>query len=457
MRNGLPDWLWKKSPIDADRPAEATPATEEQKQRHLQLAQENLRELLEDERVPESVRESLRDDFQQVRAMLDKLEHGHLHIAVFGRVSVGKSALLNALLGEDRFSVSALHGETRFSEMQPWEEIDAGGICLIDTPGINEISGEERERMAHEVAGRADLVLFVVDGDVTETELNALRALKQRQRPILVVLNKADRYTRDELALLLDSLRAKLGDLVAPDRIIPAAARPAERIYVQIDEQGNEREVRRTPAPDIAELKETLWRVIDKEGLALSALNASLFAGELSDEVARRIVEIRADVAETVIRGYCLAKGVAVAVNPIPVADLLTALAMDASMVVHLAHVYGMSVTRGEASELIRTIGMQMAALMATIWSVNIAASALKATSAGLSTLVTAAAQGGVAYYGTYVVGKAAQRYFAQGRSWGEGGPKAVVQQILESLDKDSILEQAREDISRRLKAMASK
>ncbi len=459
MRNGLPDWLWKRSSSDANEESSSAPPAngEDGKRRHLELARENLRELLEDERVPESVRDALADDFRQVRAMLDKLEHGHLHIAVFGRVSVGKSALLNALLGEERFSVSALHGETRFSEMQPWQEVESGGIFLIDTPGINEISGEERERMAHEVAGRADLVLFVVDGDVTETELKALRMLKERQRPMLVVLNKADRYTQDELELLLTSLREKLAGIVGPEQIIPAAARPAERIYVQVDENGEEHEIRRTPPADVQALKEALWSLIEKEGLALSALNASLFAGELSDEVAQRIVEVRRDVAESVIRGYCLAKGVAVAINPIPVADLVTALAMDASMVVHLAHVYGMSVTRGEASELIRTIGMQMATLMATIWTVNIAASALKATSAGLSTLVTAAAQGGVAYYGTYVVGKAAQRYFAQGRSWGEDGPKAVVQQILESVDKDSILEQAREDIGRRLKAMTSK
>jgi hypothetical protein len=116
-----------------------------------------------------------------------------------------------------------------------------------------------------------------------------------------------------------------------------------------------------------------------------------------------------------------------------------------------------MSVTRGEASELIKTIGSQMALLMATVWSVNLAASALKASSAGLSTLVTAAAQGGMGYYTTYVVGLAAQRYFAQGRSWGSGGPKTIVQQILDTVDKDSILQQASHDIRERLRFAATK
>jgi small GTP-binding protein len=419
---------------------------------HLYLARENLRELLQDERLPGSVRDSLKDDFTQVEAMLEKLEHGHLHIAVFGRVSVGKSALLNALLGEERFAVSALHGETRHSDMAAWHEVEAGGVYLIDTPGINEISGEARERMAEDVAGRADLVLFVVDGDLTQTEYQAIQSLHQRNRPILVVLNKADRYTSEELELLLTNLQLKLQQLVAAAYIVPAAANPAQRVYLQVDEQGREQEIRKRPLPDVTRLASSLWQLIEKEGMALSALNACLFAGELSDEVAGRIVNVRQEVAERVVRGYCLGKGVAVALNPIPVADLVAALALDASMVMHLARVYGMSVSRGEAGELIKTIGAQMALLMATVWTVNLAASALKAGSAGLSTLVTAAAQGAMGYYTTYIVGKAAQRYFAQGRSWGSDGPKTIVQQILESMDKDSILEQAREDIRQRLR-----
>ncbi len=419
---------------------------------HLQLARENLRELLSDDRLPESVRDSLKDDFHQVQAMLDKLEHGHLHIAVFGRVSVGKSALLNALLGEQRFAVSALHGETRHSDMAAWREVEASGVFLIDTPGINEISGEERERMAEDVASRADLVLFVVDSDLTQTELQAMQKLSQLNRPLVVVLNKADRYTTDEQELLLGSLQEKLAGIVSNEYIVATAARPAERIYLQDDEHGQEQEIRRTPQADVMQLTDTLWMLIEKEGMALSALNASLFAGQLSDEVAERVVAIRQEVAERVIRGYCLGKGIAVAVNPIPVADLVAALALDASMVVHLARVYGMSVTRGEAGQLIKTIGSQMALLMATVWSVNLAASALKASSAGLSTVVTAAAQGGMGYYTTYVVGLAAQRYFSQGRSWGSDGPKTIVQQILDSVDKDSILQQASDDIRQRLK-----
>ena len=75
---------WPRSPSGNDR---ETPGTEVSAERaHLDLARESLRELLGDQRLPGGVREALADDYGQVQAMLEKLEHGHVHIAAFGRV-----------------------------------------------------------------------------------------------------------------------------------------------------------------------------------------------------------------------------------------------------------------------------------------------------------------------------------------------------------------------------------
>lgn len=418
---------------------------------HLDLARESLEALVEDPRVPESVRASLRRDYQEIQAMLQRLEHGHLHIAVFGRVSVGKSALLNALLGEEKFSTSPLHGETVETQRDQWREYRAGNVFLIDTPGIDEVEGEEREQLAREVAGRSDLVLFVVDSDLTDTELRALREITARHRPVLLVLNKTDRYKAEERQALLDSLRRHARELVDERNIVTAAARPAERLIVRVDEAGNETEEWQQPEPDVEAVKSRLWEILEAEGKTLAALNASLFASELSDQVGQRILQARREIGQKLIRNYCTAKGVAVALNPIPLADLVAAAAVDVSMIVHLSNVYGLPLTKNEAGTLIKTIGGQMALLMGTVWAIHLISSALKLGSWGLSALLTGGAQGAVAYYSTWVVGQAAERYLAQGKSWGEGGPKVVVREILDSLDRDSILQQAREDIRARL------
>ena len=426
-------------------------ATADAGDHHLQLARESLRELIDDPRVPESVREELEHEYRKVRQMLDKLENDEIHIAVYGRVSVGKSALLNALLGESRFSTSPLHGMTRQVATGNWREYAAGNILMIDTPGINEVDGEAREKLAADVAQRADIVLFVVDGDMTGTELEALRRLKTLGMPLLVVLNKADRYSHRQLEQIQESLAGHLEGLVGKSDVVIASAEPARQLVIRVDEEGREIETSRQPAADVEAVRDRLWSILENEGKSLAAVNASLFAGHLSDEVAARILDAKRHLGSQLIRTYCLAKGIAVAINPVPVADLVAAAIVDVSMIVHLSRIYGLPINKGEARGLLKTIGAQMALLMGTVWAVHVLSSALKLGTAGLSAVVTGSAQGALAYYSTWVVGQAAEHYLAQGKSWGEGGPKLVVREILDSMDRDTLIADARKEIRKRL------
>ena len=418
---------------------------------HLDQARNSLGRLLQDPRLPPEARAELAEDFRQVQALLDKLEHGHIHIAVLGSVSVGKSSVLNALVGERLFSTSALHGETKRQAMARWEERESGSLFLIDTPGINEIDGEVRERMAREVSGRSDLVLFIIDGDMTDSEYRTLQELAQEHRPVVLVLNKCDRYSAAQREQLRTSLLARLGDIITPGNFVEVSADPAPRIYIQVDAEGNETETERASPPDVRALKDRIWEILEAEGKTLAALNASLFAGDLSDKVGARVLATRRRLGNKVIRNYCLVKGVAVAVNPVPVADLAAAVTVDLTMVVHLADVYGMPMSRSQSGALIKTISKQLLLLMGATWFVHLVSSLLKAGSAGLSTVLTAGTQGAVAYYSTYVVGQAVEAYLAAGCSWGEGGPKRVVRDILEGIDHDSLLARAREDILARI------
>ena len=438
----MPKWPWTKKKADAGIDAGSD---------HLGLARESLRELVHDSRLPDGVRESLIHDYDAVQAMLDKIEHGHLHISVFGRVSTGKSSLLNALIGEDRFSVSPIHGETRYSTMEAWDEEQVGGVFLIDTPGLDEAGGEDREVLAREVAGRSDLVIFALDSDITETELGALRAVLMQGRPVIVVLNKADLYTATERDALVGSIRGKTAGLIDPEYVIVASAQPRAQPVVEIDAAGNELTVERPREPDVAVLRLKLWEILEAEGKTLAALNASLFAADLSDQVGRRILAARREIGDKLVRTYCIGKGIAVAFNPVPVADLFAAAFIDVGMVVHLSRVYDLPLSKKEAGSIVKVIVAESAALMTTVWALHLVSSALKVGTLGLSTILTAGAQGAIAYYSTYLVGQAAAEYLAKGKSWGDGGPKKVVKQILDSLERDTVLRDAKREIQARL------
>jgi hypothetical protein len=336
--------------------------------------------------------------------------------------------------------------------MEAWSEEEAGGVFLIDTPGLDEAGGEDREALAREVAGRSDLVIFVLDSDLTETERMALKSVLAQGRPVIVALNKTDLYTDDEREALLRSICAKTDGLIDPDHVIPVAAQPRPQTVVEIDAEGNEIAVQRPREPDVAALRLKLWEILEAEGKTLAALNASLFAADLSDQVGRRILAARREIGDRLVRTYCIGKGIAVAFNPVPVADLFAAAFIDVGMVVHLSRVYGLPLSRQEAGSIIKVIVAESAALMGTVWALHLVSSALKVGTLGLSTVLTAGAQGAIAYYSTYLVGKAAAEYLAKGKSWGEGGPKKVVKRILDSLDRDTVLRDAKREIQARLR-----
>lgn len=431
MLRVLPSWPYPKKTATADSDLKTA-------QDHgLDAVMQSLQELSGRRGLSDDLQKALASDFGELERLLKKLDQGEIHIAVFGRVSVGKSSLLNALIGDDKFAVSPLHGETREVTMANWSNVEHRGVFFLDTPGIDEINGEEREALAKRAAQRSDMILFVVEGDMTRTELDAVKELAAFQTPIVLVLNKADRYDVEQTESLMASLRAKTSEIIDQKNIVPviAAAPDKDGKVIEIDL-----------------LRQRLWEILAKEGKTLAAVNAGLFADSLSNQINATILKTRQELANGIIRSYCVTKGVTVALNPVPLADLVAAAAVDATMVLHLSKAYDLPLTTNEASSLLTTILAQLAALMGSVWVVHLLSSALKLGTAGLSTVLTAGIQGAIAYYSTHVVGSVAQVYLSQGKSWGEKGPKRVIQDILDNLDRDSILAQAKEDIQLRLR-----
>ena len=136
---------------------------------------DSLHQLLDDKHIPSSVRMQLGEEYQQVQQLVDKLENQQVHIVVFGKVSSGKSSLLNALLGQSTFATSPLHGETKAQKNINWDQYNDQNMVVIDTPGTDEVQGSQREHMAHEATEIADIILFVVDGDLTQSQLSQFK------------------------------------------------------------------------------------------------------------------------------------------------------------------------------------------------------------------------------------------------------------------------------------------
>jgi len=410
-------------------------------------------------RCNDEEKSQLKGDVAQLRQMQSKLSSGRVDIVIFGEISTGKSALINALVGEAVAEVDVQGGWTKEVWRVPW---DGAGYCvpgfrdsqivLIDTPGLNEVGGADRTVMAEDAAQRADLILFVTDSDLNETEFSALTALDAVNKPIILVFNKVDLYDREQRERLVEVLRdERLSDIVQPEDIILASADPREVEYIIESADGSTRSEWRKPKPNIESLKYRILQVLENDGMALLALNAAMYAADKSDRIASLKVEIRARTANATIWSYATTKSIAVAVNPLPVADVIGGTAVDVAMVVHLAHAYGIEVNWSSAQQLVSAIVKAAGWMGLTELTIHTLCWAFTALTGGWGRFATALPQGAVAGYGSYIVGQSAKYYFEHGASWGGENPKEVVTRILEETDKDSVIQNLKGEIQKKL------
>ncbi len=418
---------------------------------------------------------ALAGELKQLRDLTQKLDETTIEIAAFGMVSRGKSSVLNALLGQEVFQIGATHGTTVARAAQRWQHdvadrpgLEGARLIVVDTPGIDEVGGEVREALANDVARHADLILFVVSGDMQRREVEALSELRQAQKPIIVVFNQIDRYPevdRDQIYAKIKDERVK--HLVRPDDIVMTAARPDPyRVKIQLPDGTTQIEWER-PAALIEPLKVRILDVLEREGKALVALNTLLIAGDRHAEIVARKIRIRDDAANRMIWNFAMATGAAVALNPIPVADIAGGLAVDVGMIVALSKVYGIPLTRRTAVSLVRDMMLALGAMGAVGITSRLVASGIKSSLAGLTIMtgglaapLTALgygafglAQAATAATTSYVLGQGAKTYLRQGCQWGPRGIKTVVQEILAQAKADSVIDRLREDLKKRLKS----
>ncbi len=137
-------------------------------------------------------------------------------VAVIGRPNVGKSTLINAIVGRKVSIVTAKPQTTRHRILAIHNVADAQ-IIFVDTPGLHLKAGKAMNRLMNRAAASAladaDLVLFVSDATRwTEEDDLVLRRLESSRAPVIALANKVDKVRpKDKLLGVLDRLSKRYG------------------------------------------------------------------------------------------------------------------------------------------------------------------------------------------------------------------------------------------------------
>lgn len=155
--------------------------------------------------------------------------------AIVGRPNVGKSTLLNALVGQKVAITTPVPQTTRHALRGVMHRPDAQ-VVFVDTPGLHKpktLLGSRLNALARSTLSGVDAVVFVVDGaaEIGRGDEFIARLLTDVPTPVIAVLNKVDRIGRQRQLPQL----ARLAELGEWDEVVPVAAVTGEQVGALAD------------------------------------------------------------------------------------------------------------------------------------------------------------------------------------------------------------------------------
>lgn len=297
-----------------------------------------------------------------------------VQVALFGEISSGKSSLLRAIAPQSAPAIAVSGGSTRRVEHARGRLPDGRELEVADVPGLNEAAGEARAAAARDEAARAHALVFVADGDLTRSQDGELRRLLTSGRPLVLALNKSDRYREDERALLLARLRERYP---APQvTVCPVSAGYTQPVLRELPDGSQLAGEREQPA-QVAGLLEALGRIVARGAAALEPAREVATLDRLDERLTRVEIERRQAAAEACVGRYTRRAVVGALAAVAPGTDLLIQGALATAMVRELCGLHALQARDIDLDSLIARAGSTVRT--STAVTLAIAGNALKA------------------------------------------------------------------------------
>lgn len=315
-----------------------------------------------------------------------ELARKEITVAVTGGKSVGKSTIIKVLKDTSIFLEMSSH--------------------FTETAALFSALGENSDVVTLSEIQKSDVVLFLTNGDLTDSEFQVWEQLKTAKQPTLLVFNKQDQYQPSERATVLQSLKQRLGVNVVGTAACPVAVKVRKH-----QEDGSFQEWIEQPTPDIQQLTQQLG-LIGQQGEQLVCNTTHRQVLLLKSQAKNCLNGLRRDRSIPIIEQYQWIAAAANFANPVPGLDLLATAAINAQMVIDLGNIYQQKISWEQGQQIARTMGSLMLKLGLVELSTKAVTSILKTN---VATFVAGGMVEGVsAAYLTRVAGLSLIEYFQE-------------------------------------------
>ena len=304
------------------------------------------------EKVVESASEGVdvSSAVSEIREQQQRKQSGEVYIAIFGEISSGKSSLVKALLPKADIESDPRGGTTQDIDHYRWQARSGDSVVIADLPGFNLDSNP----LILEEARRAHLVVFLCDSDITRSQMEQLEKLLSIDKPLIVALNKVDRFTASEARSIADNISQRIN--VASEDVVFIQTGGHEDV-IRLLSDGAEEAVTRKRAQDIEPLRKALQRKLDANQALMEQLRDTAVLLLASEKLEQARDQHREQQADELVQVYSKRAVVGALAAVAPGSDLIIQGLLATRLIQALCKLYGVSVKEVEVDSFLRLAG----------------------------------------------------------------------------------------------------
>lgn len=294
----------------------------------------------------------------EARSELNELDRrraeGAVEVCLFGQISTGKSSLLRALAPEISPQIGVTGGTTTTVTRHHGTLPDGRRLDIADVPGSAEAGDTMHLQLAAAEAARSHALVYVVDGDLTRHQANELAALARFSRPIVIALNKVDRFDAAQTRELVERLRNHAKDLHA--QVIPVSAGFTEDIEREHPDGRRDTVTRDVPAR-IDALQRALERIATLGPQALEPGREAALLSHVDVRVAEAEQRLQREQSDATIDKYTRRAVLGALAAVAPGTDLVIQGALATALTRELCQIHGLRARDVDIDDLLGRAG----------------------------------------------------------------------------------------------------
>ena len=304
----------------------------------------------------------------EMQELRDRRSSGQFHISLFGSASTGKSSLIQALIPEATVATDVVKGTTIDAHHHSYGQLE-----ITDLPGFDAVDQADLAHLALEESQRAHVVVFLLNTDLSRSEMELFDQLNQWHKPMVLALNKVDVYSNTQVQQIMAAIETKIKQQYP---VVMINTGGFKDVIIELPD-GSQQHNQENIQPEIKPLLDAIETVVSDNPEALHRFRDAGILMLAEKKLNKASAEHNLEVASETIERHTKRAIVGALASVAPGSDLVIQGTIGTQLVRELCQLYDVQVNQLQIDTVLKSAGGKLRTSTSLVLAV--AGNALKA------------------------------------------------------------------------------